>query len=195
MEHEKVLFLGPGDSPLIDWLREQGHEVAQTADRLSASGIAQRRHTFLVSYGYRHILRKDVLDLFPGRAINLHIAFLPWNRGADPNLWSFVEDTPKGVTIHHIDEGVDTGDIIVQRRMEFDAGGETLATSYRKLHELLQALFREHWDDIRHGRCQSVRQTGGGSVHRVSDRERLSHLLTDGWDTPVSVLDGHAAGR
>jgi len=106
MAHEKILFLGPEDSPLITWLREEGEQVIQTADKLSAKDVAKQGYSFLVSYGYRHILRKDILDVFPGRAINLHISYLPWNRGADPNFWSFIEDTPKGVTIHYLPESV-----------------------------------------------------------------------------------------
>jgi len=69
MAHEKILFLGPEDSPLITWLREQGEQVIQTADKLSAENIAEQGYSFLVSYGYRHILRNDILDFFPGRAI------------------------------------------------------------------------------------------------------------------------------
>lgn len=117
----KILFLGPEDSPLIPWLQEQSEEVIQTSDRLSAREVSKQGYSFLVSYGYRHILRKDILDIFPGRAINLHISLLPWNRGADPNFWSFVEDTPKGVTIHYLDEGVDTGDIIAQQETDVES--------------------------------------------------------------------------
>lgn len=193
MTREKVLFLGPEDSPLIPWLREQGEEVIQTAATLSAQAVAGQRFSFLVSYGYRHILRKDILDLFPCRAINLHISYLPWNRGADPNFWSFIEDTPKGVTIHYIDEGVDTGDIIVQKKMEFGRDRETLATSYDKLQAAVQELFKQNWRQIKGGTCPRQQQAGEGSTHFVKDKEGLSHLLTDGWNTPVSVLETYAA--
>lgn len=49
--------------------------------------------------------------------MNLHISYLPWNKGADPNFWSCIDGTPAGVTLHHIDAGVDTGDIIAQALM------------------------------------------------------------------------------
>ena len=50
----------------------------------------------LVSFGYRFILPGDLLARFPDRAVNLHIAYLPWNRGAHPNVWSAYEGTPAG---------------------------------------------------------------------------------------------------
>ena len=47
--------------------------------------------------------------------INLHISYLPYNRGSYPNYWSFKENTPNGVSIHHIDDGIDTGPVLVQK--------------------------------------------------------------------------------
>lgn len=184
----RVLFLGPDDSPLAAWLRERGERVDQTAAEVDARRIEEQGFDFLVSYGYRHILTQAVLDLFPDRAVNLHISYLPWNRGADPNLWSFVDGTPKGVTIHYLDVGVDTGDIVAQREVWFDASRETLATTYAKLHLTLQDLFEEHWDRIKLGTCERRKQVGPGSAHRARDREALSGILAQGWDTPVSTL-------
>jgi methionyl-tRNA formyltransferase len=193
MTEERILFLGPADSPTLVWLREQGERVVQTSEKITDDFINAGRFTFLICYGYRYILRKEILDRFSGRAINLHISYLPWNRGADPNFWSFVEDTPKGVTIHYLDEGVDTGDMLVQREVEFASDSDTLATSYEKLQAAIQCLFRQNWGKIKNGNCRRQRQVGKGSFHRVKDKKRLSHLLRDGWNTPVSVLEEYAA--
>ena len=188
-----ILFLGPEDSPLIPWLRHHGEIVVQTSDRLSTRDASDTRLWFLISYGYKHILSKAILDLFPGRAINLHISLLPWGRGLDPNLHSFAEGTPKGVTIHYMDEGIDTGDIIAQKDLTFDVETETLATSYQALQTAIQDLFSRHWGEIKSGACPRQKQIGKGSFHRASDKDALSHLLTAGWDTPVSVFDDYAA--
>lgn len=138
---------------------------------------------FVVSYGYRHIIRPPVLEAKPGRLINLHISYLPWNRGSDPNLWSIVQNTPAGVTVHVIDEGIDTGPILVQRRLEHEAG-DTLATSYWRLRHAIDALFIESWPAIRDGRITPTLQNGPGTVHRTRDKEPIMALLPDGWDTP-----------
>ena len=45
------------------------------------------------------------------------MSFLPYNRGSHPNFWSFIDDTPKGITIHEIDEGADTGNIVFQKKI------------------------------------------------------------------------------
>jgi len=193
ISEEVILFLGPMESPLFERLKSNGESVIQTSDKITPEFITSNKISFLVSYGYRHILRKNVLELLPNRAVNLHISFLPWNKGADPNFWSFVEDTPKGCTIHYLDEGVDTGDIIAQKEIEFDSDRETLATSYEKLQAAMQDLFKQTWRSIKSAGNARQKQVSKGSTHKVKDKEGLSHLLTDGWNTPVSVLEEYAA--
>lgn len=183
----KILFLGSPDSPLVEILSQAGDSVVQTEEKLSLECLCEERYDFLISYGYRHILRKEVLDLFPDRAVNLHISMLPWNRGAAPNFWSWLDDTPKGVTIHYINEGVDTGDIITQREVVFESN-ETLSSSYKKLQREICELFRSSWLAIREARCPRKVQEGGGSCHRMKDMEPFEYLLTNGWETPVNDI-------
>jgi methionyl-tRNA formyltransferase len=183
-----VLFLGPPDSLVLDFLKSTEADVFQTMEPLDEAFFARTRIDFLVAHGYRHILRPSVLDRFPRRAVNLHISYLPWNRGADPNLWSIIENTPKGVSIHYLDAGIDTGDLIAQKAVEF-APGETLRTSYTRLQSEIAQLFAILWRRIRDEKCDAVKQTGAGSFHRVADRERVAHLLTNGWDTRVANLE------
>ncbi len=184
----KVLFLGPADSAVLDFLKSTESQVVQTTEGLWEEFLESVAADFLVSHGYRHIIRQSVLDRFPRRAVNLHISYLPWNRGADPNLWSFIENTPKGVSIHYLDAGIDTGDLIAQRRVEFGSA-ETLRSSYARLQAEIAGLFAEHWKQIRVGGCVATKQVGPGSFHRIADREKVAHLLTKGWDTPVAELE------
>lgn len=180
----KILFLGYQDSPLINFLRECGDEVITTDQKITAEEAGKA--DFLISYGYRHILKQDILDLFlPNRAINLHISLLPWNRGADPNLWSFIDNTPKGVTIHYLDSGVDTGDIILQSEVKM-YDDDTLKTSYDRLQDSIQSLFKQNWASIKSGNCPRLKQTGKGSLNKSKDKENI--ILEQGFDTLVAVL-------
>ncbi len=190
----KVLFLGPADSPLLEYLESVEDEVVSASEPIDMAFIEKHRPDFIVSYGYRHIIKKDILDRYDGRAVNLHISLLPWNRGADPNFWSFIENTPKGVTIHYLDQGVDTGDIIVQKQVGF-SDADTLRTSYDILQSEIQKLFKENWSQILTGECRRIRQEGEGSLHKLKDKEPLLYLLTDGWDTPISTLEKYSTQK
>jgi methionyl-tRNA formyltransferase len=187
----RILFLGPAGSPILAFLESTEASVVRATDPLGQAFLDSTAADFLVSYGYRHILRQDVLDRFPERAVNLHISLLPWNRGADPNTWSFADDTPKGVTIHRIDAGVDTGEILFQARVQH-ARTDTLATSYQRLAATIEELFFEHWPAIRDGSCTPTAQHGGGTLHRMRDKEQLAHLLSAGYDTKAAILESHA---
>lgn len=187
----KILFLGPDTSPLIKYLEAYGETVCVMDDKLSIEFVKEIAPEFIISYGYRHMIKEDIIQSYPNRIINLHISFLPWNRGGDPNLWSFLEDTPKGVTIHYVDEGLDTGDIIVQATISFSED-ETLKTSYEKLQSLIQNLFMQSWEKIKTNRLPKIKQTGPGTYHKAKDKESFLHLLDQGWDTKVVQLIGKA---
>lgn len=129
--------------------------------------------SLVISYNYNHIIKPDVIELFPRKIINLHTSLLPYNRGASPNFWSFIDDTPKGVTVHQLDEGLDTGAIIFQKRMYFDEDTETLASSYQKLQDAIQDLVKNNWETIASGNYSVVPQKGEGSFHRAVDMKNL----------------------
>lgn len=189
-----ILLLGPPREALQPFLGSFGDRVENTDADLTACPESLSAADFIISYGYRFILKREVLDRFPGRAINLHISLLPWNRGADPNLWSFLDDTPKGVSIHFLDPGVDTGAIIAQREVGYRQG-DTLRTSYLRLSRAIEQLFMQVWPDIRSGNITATPQRGEGSSHRTIDRIAVEHLLSRGWDTPVAELINRAKGR
>ncbi|GLS06826.1 hypothetical protein N181_31050 [Sinorhizobium fredii USDA 205] len=188
----KILFLTNNkdvSKPLIDWLQE-GDEVLVNGEPLTPDVMAQLSPEIVISYGYRHIIKRDVLSLLDDGFFNLHVSMLPFNRGADPNVWSFLDDTPKGVTIHRIDEGLDTGPIVVQREVYFDEAKETLSATYAKLQAEIQDLFREHWPAIRDGSAPRVKAQGPGSYHQAREFAALRSVLMgpEGWAVPISLF-------
>lgn len=190
----KILFLGPDKDSLkriINFLFDTGEIVFRYEKKIEHDKINIHDYDFLISYGYRFIISKEILRHFNENAINLHISYLPWNGGADPNLWSILECTPKGVSIHQLDEGIDTGDILCQRKITFDED-DTLRRSYEKLEKEMEALFIERWTRIKNHDIQPVRQKGRGSYHKSKDKEQFAYLLSDGWDTKIAEIQGKA---
>ena len=187
-----VLLLGPFRQRMVDFIIQNGDSVQYTESKITPDMPVVVQADWLISFGYRYIIRQEVLRLFDRKAINLHISYLPWNRGADPNLWSFLDNTPKGVTIHFIDHSLDTGDIVAQKSTGF-ACDETLRTTYEQLNTAIENLFFDHWDQLKKGLIEGTPQEAGGTVHRSIDKERYRHLLAQGWDTPVSSIIGKAS--
>jgi methionyl-tRNA formyltransferase len=184
----RVLFLGPADSPVLAYLRSVEDRVFRTSRPLLRIDPRVRRADFVVSHRYLHRVRPWALERFAGRVVNLHNSLLPYNRGWDPVIWSVVEGTPSGVTIHHMDEDLDTGEVIAQREVPL-ARELSVTEAWRTLHEELARLFREHWPEIRKGDCPATPQPSGGSYHSRADRAAAVQLLPRGWETTLGELE------
>ena len=66
---------------------------------------------------FERLIKKDLLKIPKLGFINLHPSLLPEYRGMSPQHWPIINgDKEAGITIHYVDEGTDTGDIILQRR-------------------------------------------------------------------------------
>lgn len=76
------------------------------------------RRSMIVSVGSPWIVKKEVLDLVQGRAMNLHPGSLPMNRGASATSWALMNQEPNPrVTIHVMGVGIDTGDLILEQEI------------------------------------------------------------------------------
>lgn len=160
---KKILFIGYDNksTKLIDELIDNKCEVWHTNKKFNKIEFFD----LIISFGYRHLIKKDFLKLHNIPIINLHISYLPWNKGSHPNFWSLFEDTPSGVTIHLVDEGIDTGDIIYQRKVIFKNTDNTFEKTYKKLFAEIESLFIENIQNIIFGQYIAKPQTSGGSYH------------------------------
>jgi methionyl-tRNA formyltransferase len=174
----KFLYLGDKSS-VYDYLLSIG-ETHITQQKITPQYISE--YDWVVSYGYRHILKKHHILSSHNPILNLHISYLPWNKGADPNYWSWVENTPKGVTIHAIDEGIDTGDIFIQKKIEFE-DNETLSSSYKKLKNEIENLFINNFENIIKGSIFPQKQINNGTLHYAKDFPGV-----ESWDIKIKDL-------
>jgi len=95
---------------------------------------------------------------------------LPYNRGTHPNYWSFVENTVHGVTIHEVDSGIDTGNIIFQKKITFNnLKIITFKNTYRKLIKEVELLFLKHIKKILNRKYKSKKQKKVGIFHNKID--------------------------
>lgn len=170
--------------PLYEWLMTKGCCLLYS-EYITVDILRNYKPKLVISYNYADIIGEDVIDYMCGQCINLHISMLPWNRGSDPNFWSFVDDTPKGVTIHRVAKGLDTGDIIYQKALEFDEGNETFASSYRALQKSVVELLKQNWDELLNGSYEIFKQKGKGTYHRKCDMKNLLHGRGFAWDMTI----------
>jgi phosphoribosylglycinamide formyltransferase 1 len=120
------------------------HADREERDLVMATWLEEHGVELVVLAGYMHLLTTPFLDRFPGRIVNVHPSLLPAFPGAHAirdALAAGVETT--GVTVHYVDEGLDTGAVIAQQAVAVDPR-ETLEERIHAVeHRLLPAVVRE----------------------------------------------------
>jgi phosphoribosylglycinamide formyltransferase 1 len=118
----------------------EGWATREQRDLAMASWLERQGARLVVCAGYMHLLTGGFLDRFPGRVINVHPSLLPefpGTRAIADALEAGVAET--GVTVHLVDEGVDTGPVIAQERVAV-LPGDTEAVLLERVHEVEHRL-------------------------------------------------------
>jgi methionyl-tRNA formyltransferase len=106
------------------------HGLHELCDGLERSAVADHNDPRVVELlraaqvewvllGGTRILRGALLEL---DMLNVHPGLLPWVRGSTAEAWAILKDYPVGVTCHRVDSGVDTGPILLRRRLALEPG-------------------------------------------------------------------------
>lgn len=182
-----VLFLTNNKNTLktVKEIEKKDVNIEVFSEVVTREQLLYLKPKLIICYNYRYIIKREIIQYMRGRVINLHTSLLPWNRGANPNFWSFYDNTPKGVTIHIVDEHLDTGDILYQRECDFDCHEETFVTSYNRLQHEIQELLLAHWKDIFEWNVMPYKQPEQGTYHIKRDLDYLRHEVWFDWNENV----------
>lgn len=187
-----IVFLGLNNfgEEIYNWLcqRDDANVSALLTEKSQLSLVEDIGPDLLISAGFRHIIPEEVLSIPSQGAINLHPSYLPYNKGANPNVWSIIESAPAGVTIHEMTAEVDGGDVLAQKRVEKhpDDTGKTL---YERQNAAIVELFIKNWTDIRDGNIDGTPQEDSGSFHTKSEFPALFELDLDAERRVGDVID------
>lgn len=150
------------------------------------AAIRSHQPDLIVAFGCNTIL--PVAELNGARAINLHTSLLPWCRGTMPHLWTFVEGTPPGVSLHEMDAGIDTGPIVAQEEIDIPIESHSLQSVYDLLHARVALLFARTWPLIRDATYHATPQPRGGSYHTLRMHQPFQAFLDENVHSPLSWL-------
>ena len=112
----------------------------------------------IVVWSYPMILPPDVIEVPREGTVNVHGGLLPEYRGGHVMQWAIINgESETGVALHYMDEGIDTGPVIAQRRFPIERDDDA-ATVREKLKEAGMALLKEWWPAISQGRAPREKQ-------------------------------------
>ena len=118
-----IVFIVPRfdtqDAVLKGWAEKLGVPFIPTKNVNTQDFISTMddfKPDLLVSMSFNQILKKEIIDYAPKGFVNCHAGALPFYRGRNPLNWVLINgESSFGITVHYIDEGIDTGDIVEQK--------------------------------------------------------------------------------
>ena len=120
---------------------------------------------FVLSFQAAQILRRPLIATGRVATLNLHFGPLPRYRGVAPIAWAVINgEAATGVTIHRINPGIDSGEIVRSAQVPID-DVDTGRSVYDKCTEAGIGLFREAWPEIRTGTFASRAQDSGEALY------------------------------
>jgi len=162
----------------IDYMspKSVNHKVIQKISDISPD--------LILSLYYRKILPKKLINLPHLGCINIHPSKLPYYRGPVPTAWAIENgETEFGVTIHYMDESIDTGDVLVQKSYKI-GDEETGYELYTRAMKLGANLFKNNFDKIINKKIKPVPQKGIGSYYG----KKSGRFFID-WQMPLDQIN------
>lgn len=143
--------------------------------------IKRLKPKFIFSLQCRKIIKKNLINIPPGGIINLHFSYLPKNRGCYTIARALINNERiTGVTLHYIDEGIDSGDIIAQKEIKIEAE-DTGRSLFDKCTEMGFELFKENYHNIIEGKNSRIKQNDKeATYHGISSIDFKKNNIT--WD-------------
>lgn len=161
---------------------------ARADDRTFLAGLRELAPDLFIAAGYGLILRREVLAMPRLLAANFHASLLPLYRGRHPVFWTLRGDERwAGLTVHAVDPGIDTGDILYQVKVR-TRRNDTVAALYERIMARSVALVAKLLQDAEQGTVPRRPQTAGqGSYFSfVTEEDFRLH-----WSWPAGRVRRH----
>lgn len=138
---------------------------ANVNDEAFVTEIRSLAPDFILSFQAAQILRRPLIESSAVATLNLHFGPLPRYRGVAPIAWALINgEASTGVTIHHIDPGVDSGPVVRAATVAIEPT-DTGRSLYDRCTEAGVELFRAAWPDIRSGATSGHPQDEGAVLY------------------------------
>lgn len=136
-----------------------------------------------VSMSFNQIFKREVIDIPSNKIINCHAGKLPYYRGRNILNWALINDEKDfGVTVHYVDEGIDTGDIILQRVYSIN-DNDTYSTLLNRSYLYCAEVLIDAIKVIQSGEVKIIRQDSIHPVGSYFPQRKLGDEKLD-WSLP-----------
>ncbi len=149
---------------LVRWIEDKGPDI-------------------IVVFSMSQLLKEKIFSLPRFGTINLHTSFLPSYRGPNPDFWHYYNaELNPGVTVHYIDGGEDTGDIIMQTTIDIPLGIKSPDFLDRLINKVGVPILLESIWKIVQGESQRTKQARFSPTSRARNLDPSEHEKLIDWE-------------
>lgn len=188
-----ILLLSPYTFGLKRFLEKTSHYVIKETNEISLTYLKKNKIDFIISHGYRYIITEDIINKYKDKCINLHISYLPYGKGSHPIIHALKDKEPLGITIHKIDKGLDTGDLLFNHQFNLKTLSYfnlTLNETWEYFNIAIIELFKENYSKILNnkvnGCSQALWDPKKSSFHYSKEIDFILNKLPKKWDTKLN---------
>jgi methionyl-tRNA formyltransferase len=181
-------------SPVKETAMNLGYSVVQPSSvRTAEFSNCIEKHTpdFIVVVAFGHIIPKNILTIPKIATINIHASLLPKYRGPAPIQWAIINEEKKtGVTTMLMDEGMDTGDILLSSELEI-APDDTSGTLHDRLADLGADLLIQTLNAFETGDINPIAQDHTRATYAPMLKKNDGRM---NWKLPAESLEAFIRG-
>lgn len=170
------------DPILKEWAEKLGipyYPVANVNTQEFIEWLSSFDADLFISMSFNQILKKEILKASKKGFINCHAGALPFYKGRNPLNWVLINGEKEfGITVHYIDEGIDTGDIILQKKYEIK-DNDNYSTLLDKAIQECALLLAESVELIEEDSRKVISQSSIHSVGTYYGRRVIGDELID----------------
>lgn len=170
---------------LVDFCKKNGlayNFIWKKNSNEVSNWIKELKPDLIVIFSMSQLLKDDMLKIPALGVINLHPSFLPSYRGANPDFWQYYDmELNSGATVHYVNEGEDTGDIIYQDTVNIPLGTKSPARLDKLIGELGVSLMLRAIDTIAQGTVVRLPQPTQSPTVRARNLKMEEHSQIIDW--------------
>lgn len=143
---------------------------------------------YIFGIHFPYIISDVLLSIPKVGFLNLHPAYLPYNKGWHTPSWAIIDETKYGATLHFMSKDLDAGDIVAQKEIEVTPN-LTANELYKGVLDTEEKLFKECFFNLLTLKPNKVKQTGVGTSYSKRDLAKIQEIDLDNKVSPIELIN------
>lgn len=143
---------------------------------------------YIFGIHFPFIIKKPILESAKIGFLNLHPAYLPYNKGWHTPSWAILDNNKYGATLHYMTEELDGGDIVAQKEVKIEPH-YTANHLYQLVLEAEEELFKQIFPQLLTLKIPKEKQYSKGTSHNKKDLSKIQKINLDEKEYPINIIN------